>query len=151
MNNNDIQDTDFFMCQAFYQILTSPLDELEQKLGSKAHIDIAKHFIALPSEAFKNSAVMANRIAEYCQKPGNENLQEWWGEIYDRLDEDGIDNFVKKSRDPSEEADDEADDEPESRRFLTNQSRDICKYIEEWAKDTYAQNNQGHQDDAKSK
>lgn len=147
MSNNDIQYTDFFICQAFYQILTSPLDELEQKLGSKAHIEIAEHFIRLPPEDFQNSAVMANRIAAYCQQPGNESLQEWWGEIYDILDEDGINKMLKQSLDPGEEA----DDEPETQRFLTNQSRGICKCIKKWAEDNSAQNNQGHQDDAKSK
>jgi len=147
MNNIDIQDADVFMCAAFKQILTSPKDELEQKLGSNACLAIAKYLQSLPLNDLHNPALMANHIAAYCQQPGQENLQSWWGEIYDRLDEDGIDKLVKKSLDPSEEA----DDEPETQRVITNESRDICKYLEDWAKDTLNQDSQGNEDDANSK
>lgn len=147
MNNIDIQDTDFFMLKAFKEILTSPKDKLEQKLGNQAHIAIAKYLHLLPLKDFQNPAVMANHIAAYCQQPGNENLQSWWGEIYDRLDEDGIDIFVKKSRDPSEEA----DDEPEPQRIITNEGRDICQNLEDWAKDTLNQESQGNEDGSNSK
>ncbi|GAA6617561.1 hypothetical protein [Scytonema sp. NUACC26] len=90
---------------------------------------------------------MANHIAAFCQQPENENLQEWWGDIYDRLDEDGIDIFVKKSRDPGEEADDEA----ETKRILTNEGRDIGKYLELWAKEVLSQNHQGNKNASNSK
>lgn len=147
MNNSDIQDTDLLMCAAFQEILTASKDELEQKLNSKAHLAIAKYFIKLPSKDFQNPAVMANHIAEYCQQPGNENLQDWWGEIYDKLDEDGIDIFVKKSRDPGEEA----DEQPNTQRIITNESRNICQYLEDWAKEVFSQDKQGNQDDFNSK
>ncbi|MFN6571101.1 hypothetical protein [Dendronalium sp. ChiSLP03b] len=147
MNNSDIQDTDFFMCEAFKQILTSPKVELEQKLGSGASHVIANYLTTLPSEDFQDPAIMANRIAAFCQRPENKNLQDWWGEIYDRLDEDGIDIFVKKSRDPGEEA----DDEPETTQIITNEGRDICQYLERWAQEVKSQDTQGNQDDSNSK
>jgi hypothetical protein len=147
MKNNDIQDTDFFMCAAFKQLLTASNHELEQKLGSKAHLAIAKYFITFPSKDFQNPAIIANHIATYCQQPGNENLQESWGQIYDRLDKDGIDIFVKKSRDPGEEA----DEPPNTQRIITNEARDICQFLENWGKQILSQNNQGNQDDSNSK
>ena len=146
MNNSDIQKIDFFMCAAFKQILTSPKDELEQKLGRNAHIAIAKYLQSLPLNDLHNPAIMKNHIAIYCQQKGNETLHQWWGEVYRGLHKDGIDKLVKKSLDPSEEA----DDEPETQRVITNEGRDICKYLEDWAKDTLNQENQGNKDDYNS-
>lgn len=147
MNSNNMTDTDTLMCEAFKQILTSPVSQLEQKLGSEARFAIANYLNSLPSKDFQEPAVMANKIAVFCQLTENKTLQDWWGEIYETLNEDGIDKVIKKSRDPGEEA----DDEPDTQKILTNEGRDICQYLERWAQEVKSQDNQGNQDGSNSK
>ncbi len=146
MNENDtlIQDSDFFICKAFKEIITAR-NELENKLGSQARLAIDKYLVKLPSEDFKDPSVMANHITAFSQRSGNESLNEWLGEIYDRLDESGIEKILKKMGDPGEEA----DAEPQIRRNITNEARDICKDIEIWAKQE-RDNNQSDRNDSNS-
>ena len=144
-----IEDSDFFMCEAFRQIATASDAELERQLdvnGSTVRLAIARYLSGLPLTDFQNPAVMANRIAEFCQKPGCERLEEWWGDLYNQLDTDGIDAVLKTSLDPGEEA----DDEPETQRTLTNEGRDICQQLERWAKEVESQNHPGNQNASNS-
>jgi hypothetical protein len=84
---------------------------------------------------------MANHITAFCQKPGNESLNEWLGEIYDFLDEDGINQLVKKTGDP----DDIATAISQNPRQRINESRDICQSLQSWANNVRNQSNQQNQ------
>ncbi|MFP4124737.1 MAG: hypothetical protein ACLFWI_27815 [Coleofasciculus sp.] len=140
MSSSDsvITDSDIFICEAFKQILTQPLVELEKTLGSQMPYDIHLYLRQLPSDDYQNPAVMASHITDFCQQPGNEALNEWLGDIYDCLDANGIDKLVKKTGDPGEEAD--APTEPN--RILINEGRDICQYLQNWATQQLNQTNQ---------
>jgi hypothetical protein len=137
-----IRDSDVFICEAFKQILVNPPAQLEQKLGSQARLAIATHLAQLPPEDQLGPAAMANHITEFCLRPGNEDLKEWLGEIYDRLAEDGIDKLVKQTLDPGDEAD--AGTEMET-ILLTNESRDIWQFLQNWATEELNQSNQANQ------
>ena len=86
---------------------------------------------------------MADHITAFCEKPGNERLYEWLGEIYDRLDEDGIDKLVKKMGDP----DDEVDNKPIPTRMLNNEGREICQDLQNWATEIEQKQNRLTEDD----
>lgn len=143
MSSSDIsiRDSDIFICEAFKQILANSPAEIEQKLGSQASPAIANYLTQLPSADKLNPAAMANHITAFCQRLGNETLKEWLGETYDRLDQDGINNLVKKTGDPG----DEADAPTETSRMLSNEGRDICQSLQSWATEVLNQNSQGNQ------
>ncbi len=140
--SDDINDGDIFICEAFKQILVNPPAELEQRLGSQARLAIATHLAQLPPEYQLDPAAMANHITEFCQRPGNEDLKEWLGEIFDRLDKDGIDKLDKQTLDPDDEADALP---PRDIIVLNNESRDIWQSLQKWATEELNQNNQGNQ------
>lgn len=131
MSNNDIQmsESDFFICAAFQEMLGLSGTAEQQKLDRETAISIAHYLTELPAEDKLNAAAMANHITAFCQQPGNAQLNEWLGEIYDRLDEDGIDKLVKKMGDP----DDEADGPSITKKMLENEGRDACQDLEKWA------------------
>lgn len=141
MSGSDISisDSDIFICEAFKEILANSPAEQDKNLDSPARFAIASYLTQLPSVDKLDPSVMANHITAFCQRSGNENLKEWLGEIYDRLDEDGIDKLVKKTGDPGEEA----DAPTETDRMLTNEGRDICQFIQTWANEELNQNNEG--------
>lgn len=124
-----MNDSDFFICAAFRELLVNPSPEYQEKITPKTANSIAQYLSQLPAEDRQNPPVMANHITAFCQQPENEELYEWLGEIYDRLDTDGIDTLVKKTGDPS----DEADSESIAERMLYNESRDICDDLQKWA------------------
>nr|WP_019488107.1 hypothetical protein [Kamptonema formosum] len=136
-----ISDSDFFICEAFSQILASPPAELAEKFGSETPLAIANYLQNIPPAEQLDSAAMANYITAFCQKPGNENLNERLGEIYDSLDEDGIDKLVKKTGDP----DDIATAISQNPRQRINESRDICQSLQSWANNVRNQTNQRNQ------
>lgn len=131
MSSKDIEmnNSDFFICAAFRQMLLDSDPETEGKLDRATAVSIANYLAQIPPEEQLEPAVMANHITEFCQQPGNERLYEWLGEIYDRLDEDGIDKLVKKTGDPDETA----DGPPQAERMLYNEGRDICDFLQKWA------------------
>lgn len=136
-----INDSDILICQAFKQLLINPPVELEEKLGSQARLAIATCLAQLPPEDKLDPDKMANHIAEFCQQPGNEELEECLGDIYNSLDKDGISNLLKKTNDPG----DNADISTETTRMLTNEGRDICQFLQGWAAEELNQSNQGNQ------
>jgi len=143
-----ISDSDIFICEAFRQILATPTAELIEKLGSKAPLAITNYLESIPQHEQLNAEIMANHITAFCQQPGNENLNEWLGTIYDSLDENGIDKVVKKTGDPDDKATAIA---PNSRQRL-NESRDICQFLQDWAKkDVQDDSNQGNKNATNSK
>ncbi|BAI91339.1 MULTISPECIES: hypothetical protein [Limnospira] len=131
MSNSDIQmsESDFFICVAFHEMLGLSGTEEQQKLDRETAISIADYLTKLPPEDKLNPAAMANHITAFCQQPGNEQLKEWFGEIYDRLDEDGIDKLVKKTGDPGKKA----YGLPITGRDIENEGRDACQDIQKWA------------------
>ena len=139
MSSSDISisDSDIFICEAFKEILADSPAELDQQ----TRLNIATYLTQLPSADQFDPSLMANHITAFCQQPGNEALKEWLGEIYDRLDEDGIDKLVKKTGDPG----DEADAPTETRRMLSNEGRDICQSLQNWATEVLNQSNPGNQ------
>lgn len=136
-----ISDSDILICKAFSQILTIPPAQLAEKIGSETTLAIANYLQNIPPIEQLDSAVMANHITAFCQKPGNQNLKDWLGEIYCSLDEDGIDNLVKKTGDP----DDTATAISQNPRQRINESRDICQSLQDWANNVLNQSNQGNQ------
>lgn len=144
MSGSDIviNNSDIFICEAFRQILTDTPAELEEKLGSQGRLAIATYLRQLPPEDQLNPDAMANHITKFCQQLGNEDLKEWLGNIYDRLDEDGIEKLVKKTGDPGDEADAPPE---EDRNILQNEGRDICQSLQHWADEVQNQSNQGNQ------
>lgn len=144
MSSNDISisDSDFFICKAFKQLLADSPAELDQQ----TRLNIAAYLTQLPPADQFEPTAMANHITEFCQQLGNEDLNEWLGEIYDRLDEDGIDKLVKKTGDPG----DEADAPIETNRRLLNEGRDICQSLQTWATEVLNQSNQRNQTQVQS-
>ena len=128
-SENKMSDSDFFICAAFREMLGLSGTEEQKKIDRETAISIAHYLTELPPEDKLNPAAMANHITAFCQQPGNEQLNEWLGGIYDRLDEDGIDKLVKKTGDP----DDEADGHPITKQMLENEGRDACQDLEKWA------------------
>ncbi|AVH66190.1 hypothetical protein [Nostoc sp. 'Peltigera membranacea cyanobiont' N6] len=147
MNDNDtfVNDSDILICQAFKQILTNPPVKLEEKLSNQVRFTIATYLAQLPLEEKLDPAKMANHITEFCQQPGNEYIEESLGDVYDSLDQDGIDNLVKKTGDPG----DNVDDSTEIKRMLANEGRDICQFLQGWANEELQQRNQINQNVAK--
>jgi hypothetical protein len=148
MSSSDIliSDSDIFICEAFKQILAKFPAELENKLGCQARPAIATYLTQLPPTEQLDPAAMANHITEFCQRPGNAELKEWLGETYDCLDQDGIDKLVKKTGDPG----DEADALTETSRMLSNEGRDICQFLQNWATEVLNQNNPDNQTQVQS-
>ncbi len=148
MSNNDIlieDSSDLFICKAFYEIITAG-KELENKLGNQARLAIVNYLVEIPSEEYQDPSAIANRITAFSQRSSdNENLNEWLGEIYDRLDETGIEKILKKTGDPGEEA----DEDPQMTNNISNEARDICKDIKRWAKEE-RDNNQSDRNDSNS-
>lgn len=140
MNDNDtsINDSDILICQAFKQILTNPPIKMKEKLTNQVGFTIATYLAQLPLEEKLDPAKMANHITEFCQRPGNEYMEECLGDVYDSLDMDGIDNLVKKTGDPGDNVDDSA----EIKRMLVNEGRDICQFLQGWASEELQQSNQ---------
>ncbi len=101
MTNHDI-----LICQAFDRLLSTPTAELKEKLGGQIPLTIANYIAELPPEEILDPSVMAKRISEFCERPGNEALYDWFLDIYNSLGEDDIKKLVKKTGDPSDEADD---------------------------------------------
>lgn len=146
-SSNDIEmnNSDFFICAAFRQMLLDFETETENKLNRETAISIANYLAQIPPAEQLQPAVMANHITRFFQQPGNERLYEWLGEIYARLDKDGIDKLVKKTGDP----DDEVDGPSITKRMLENESRDICNFLQKWASKN--QNNPEKQHDQQPK
>lgn len=140
MNDNDtsINDSDILICQAFKQILTNSPIKMKEKLTNQVGFTIATYLAQLPLEEKLDPAKMANHITEFCQRPGNEYMEECLGDVYDSLDMDGIDNLVKKTGDPGDNVDDSA----EIKRMLANEGRDICQFLQDWASEELQQSNQ---------
>lgn len=145
MSNSDIQmsESDFFICVAFHEMLGLSGTEEQQKLDRETAISIAHYLTKLPPEDKLNPAAMANHIPAFCKQPGNEQLNEWFGEIYDRLDEDGIDKLEKKTGDP----DDEADGPSITPGQLKNEGRDILEDLQKWATEMEQKTKRATEDD----
>lgn len=127
MNNPHTTISDLYICQAFKEILTTPPAGFQKAIDSPSYQDIITFLVKLPQGDRTDPGQMANHIAGFCEQPGHETLQNWLGEIYDRLDGDGIDKLVKKTGDPG----DEADDEPEKMRLILQKSRDIYQELQQ--------------------
>ena len=140
-----MSDSDLVICQAFHQILATPPAELEQKLGSQAHLAIATYLTQLPPQDHLDATAMAKHIGEFCHQPGNEALDEWFLDIfldiYKSLGADDIQKQIKNTKDPG----DEADAPTETSRMLSNEGRDICQSLQNWATEVLNQSNQGNQ------
>lgn len=143
----EITESDFFICKAFEQILKTPRTELNAKLGDKGYFAISNYLTQIPVDDCLDGSKMANHITAFCQQPGNEVLYEWLGKIYDQLDIDGINNILKKTGDPGGEADQPID----NLDGLENDSRDICLFIQDWAKETPKPDNPENQNGSDSK
>ncbi|NER38969.1 MAG: hypothetical protein F6J93_34270 [Oscillatoria sp. SIO1A7] len=125
-------DSDIFICEAFRQILVSPAAEVEEKLTGARRMAIANYLMEIPQGDKLDPEEMADHIAAFCELPGNEDLERWLGENYDRLDPEGINQIVKKTGDPG----DEADAPPKQNRpILSNEGRDICEELQRWARE----------------
>jgi hypothetical protein len=140
MNDNDtsINDCDILICQAFKQLLTNPPINVKEKLTNQVGVTIATYLAQLPLEEKLVPAKMANHITGFCQRPGNEYMEECLGDVYDSLDMDGIDTLVKKTGDPGDNVDDSA----EIKRMLANEGRDICQFLQDWASEELQQSHQ---------
>lgn len=123
MNNSD-----FFICKAFREMLIGVDTENKLQLDSETVVSLANYLAQIPPAEQLQLSVMANRITKFCQQPGNEQLSECLGQIYDRLDRDGIDKLVKKTGDPGETADDSS----QAKQILDNEGRDICDFLQQW-------------------
>lgn len=130
MTHNNTIISDCYICEAFKQILTAT------ELTSKERQEIMSYLTKLPSEDKPDPAKMANHIAAFCQQTGHENLYQQLVSIYNSLDGDGINQLVKKTGDPGEEADDES----ETTRLITQKSRDICLELQQLAEEAQEQN-----------
>ena len=120
-SDTEMNDRDDFICEAFGQILAGSATE-SRRLNPETARAITTYLAQLPPEDQLKPAVMANHITAFCLQPGNEELDEWLGEVYDRLDPEGIQNVVKKTGDP----DDTADGPSKMPRKEDNEGRDIC-------------------------
>jgi hypothetical protein len=127
MNDPHTTISDLYICEAFKEILTTPPAGFQQVINTLSYQDIITFLVKLPPGDRSDPGKMANHIASFCEQPGRETLQNWLGEIYDRLDGDGIDKLVKKTGDPG----DEADDEPKKMRLIVQKSRDICQELQQ--------------------
>ena len=114
MTNNDI-----LICEAFHRLLSTPSAELKQKLGAQIPLNIANYIAELPPEETLDPSVMATRISEFCERPENEALDDWFLDIYNSLGEDDIKKLVKKTGDPGDGADENLE------IIITNEGRDI--------------------------
>ena len=148
----EITESDFFICKAFEQILKTPRTELNAKLGDKGYLAIANYLTQIPVDDCLDGSKMANYITAFCQQPGNKVLYEWLGKIYDQLDIDGINNILKKTGDPGDEADQPSDNVDVLKvDVLKNDSRDICLFLQDWAKETPKSDNPENQNGSDSK
>ena len=147
MSERSSQTRDVYTCEALRQILTAYTNNQEQKIDSAVYEQLFAYLQQLPSEDFHEPARMANHITSFCQQPENKILYEWLGEIYDRLDDNGIEKIVKQTLDPG----DKADKEPDSSRIIQQKGRDICQNLERLVGEWQEQNNREQQNTSKSK
>ncbi|MGL4499909.1 MAG: hypothetical protein ACRC2M_10120 [Planktothrix sp.] len=143
----EITESDFFICKAFEQILKTPRTELNAKLGDKGYLAIANYLTQIPVDQRVDASKMASHITAFCEQPGNEVLYKWLGKIYNQLDIDGINNILKKTGDPGDEADQPID----NLDGLENDSRDICLFIQDLVKETPKPDNPENQNGSDSK
>ena len=120
---------DFYICKAFKEIVSTSPATFHHSITNPSYQDVRDYLAQLPQSDRKDPAKMANHITGFCQQTGHEALYDWLGNIYDRLDSDGINSLVKKPRDPG----DEADDEPGDIRLIRQKSRDICQDLQQLA------------------
>ncbi len=146
MSELHFQTRDVYTCEAFKQILTAYTKNREQNIDSAIYEQLFAYFKQLPSEELLDPAIMANHITSFCQQPENKILYEWLGEIYDRLDDNGIEKIVKQTLDPG----DQADQEPDSSRIIQQKGRDICQDLERLVDEWQEPNNQDKQNTSKS-
>ena len=142
-SENKMNDSDFFICAAFRKILKISATEEQKHLDRETKISLANYLIQLPPKDKVNPAAMANHITAFCENPGNERLNEWLGEIYDRLDADGIDKLVKKTGDP----DDDADGPSTTKGLFDNEGRDILEDLQKWANEINKEQPHSTEDD----
>ena len=148
----EITESDFFICKAFEQILKTPRTELNAKLGDKGYLAIANYLTQIPVDDCLDGSKMASHITAFCQQPGNDVLYKGLKKICNQLDIDGINNILKKTGDPGDEADQPSDNVDVLKvDVLKNDSRDICLFLQDWAKETPKSDNPENQNGSDSK
>ena len=138
-------DRDLLICQAFYEIVSTPTTELEKRLGNQIQFTIATYLNKLPFEDRYDDSAMAKHIGNYCYQPGNEKLKEWIKDIYKASAGEDLKKGIEKNKDPG----DEADRPTKIARMLNQKSRDILQDLERWSDEVLRQhNNQNNRDES---
>lgn len=131
MNDQQNQETDqreILICQAFKELLINPPLELSYSLGKQGFFQIANFLINIPVVDKLNISQMVEHIGSYLYQPGHEVLKEFYLRTYQQINPEDIQTIVKKIGDP----DDEADNTSITKR-LDNEGRDILEYLQKWA------------------
>ncbi len=95
---------DQLICEAFYEIFSTPITELENKLGKGKQLTIATYLDQIPLEERYDYEMMARRIGNFCYQPGNEILIEWLKDIYETQAGEDLTMGMEEKKSPNRKA-----------------------------------------------
>ena len=119
---------DQLICEAFYDIVSTPITELEKKLGDGIQLTIATYLDQIPSQNQYNYEVMAQHIGDFCYQPGNEILKEWLKDIYKTKAGEDLNIVIEKNKSPGRKS----MLPRENNEMLVNASRDSLRGLSDW-------------------
>ncbi|MDJ0658382.1 MAG: hypothetical protein QNJ42_02720 [Crocosphaera sp.] len=131
---------DQLICDAFYDIVSTPITELTNKLGDGIQLTIATYLDTIPTEKQDDYETMAKYIGEFCYQPGNEILQEWLKDIYKTKAGEDLTMGIEKNKSPKPKSMLPREDN-EDNEMYDNASRDGLRGLNDWKSSILTQQN----------
>ena len=128
---------DQLICDAFYDIVSTPITELTNKLGNGIPLTIATYLDTIPTEKQNDYETMAKYIGEFCYQPGNEILKEWLKDIYKGKAGEDLTMGIEKNKSPGRKS----MLPRENNEILVNASRDSLRGLNDWKSSILTQQN----------
>ena len=128
---------DQLICEAFYDIVSTPISELEKKLGDGIQLTIATYLDQIPSEKQYDYEVMAQHIGNFCYQSGNEILKEWLKDIYKTKAGEDLNIVIEKNKSPGRKS----MLPRKNNEMLENKSRDSLSGLNDWKSSILTQQN----------
>ena len=132
-----MENRDQLICEAFYEIISTPITELENKLGDGISLTIATYLDQIPTEKQDNYETMAEYISNFCYQPGNQILKEWLKDIYKTKAGDDLNIVMEKNKSPGRKSALPRKDT----EMLENKSRDSLRGLNDWKSSILRQHN----------
>ncbi|MGK7885793.1 MAG: hypothetical protein AB4057_14350, partial [Crocosphaera sp.] len=123
-----MENRDQLICEAFYDIISTRITELKNKLGEGIQLTIATYLDQVPSEKQYDYEVMAEHISNFCYQTGNKILEEALKDIYKTKAGEDLNIAVEKNKSPGRKSMLPREDN----EMLVNASRDSLRGLNDW-------------------